>query len=149
MWQRTWVPSIPTQLNVEWGKVLLKYPDYAVISLKKKNRANILFLFNDFSVKSTQDEQRFYQDSFWVKKYFMPASLRIWGNAPVNPNESGNQATSHRFPNLVSKYRWPMTTCLTNASPLGILASCSTHAPPTGWNFPSTTCFLRLSKSEG
>jgi hypothetical protein len=108
-----------------------------------------------------------YHDNFCVKKNFIPTNtnensyrcgrnksnspvpLISCGSAPVKPNESGNHATSHLFPNCSSKYRCPNTICRTNASPEGIFASFSTHEPPIGWKEPLRTCCFTRSKSGG
>jgi hypothetical protein len=67
--------------------------------------ANILFLADVMScIDVSEREAANYQLNFCVKKYFIPEPLISCGKAPVNPKESGNQAVSHFFPNLDSKY---------------------------------------------
>ena len=100
-------------------------------------------------VDQTMKVQKAHQLSFCVKKYFIPAPRKSWGSAPVNPNESGSHPVSHRFPNRDSKYCWPNIIWRTSASPDGMLASCSTHEPPTGWNCPERTFSLTRAKSAG
>lgn len=64
-----------------------------------------------------------HQLSFCVKKLSIPANLINCGNAPVNPNESGNHAVSHRIPKRDSKKRWPKIIWRARASPEGMFAS--------------------------
>ena len=55
MWHRTWLPSIPTQLNVECGKLLLRTDlRYASPSRSIGQTTHMLFLhgFNQVAVSS-------------------------------------------------------------------------------------------------
>lgn len=124
MWHRTCVPSSPTQLNDEWGNVLILFHDNFCV---KK------YFIPTISI-SLHPPIEHYQ-------IHLPDPLINCGNAPVNPKLSGNHAVSHLTPNLLSKYLCPYKNCLTSASPLGILLSFSTQLPPTTWNFPSLTFF--------
>lgn len=109
MWHNTCVPSIPTQLNVECGNTLM------------------LFLFTTLLISTHLSRYPPYrgthQLSFCVKKWSIPANLINCGNAPVSPNESGNQAVSQRMPKRDSKKRWPKIIWRERASPEGMFAS--------------------------
>ena len=70
MWHKTWVPSMPTQLNVEWGNTLLTSELLQFFEKSDENIAYILFLvirqYRMFATEPAMLEA--YQESFCVKK---------------------------------------------------------------------------------
>ena len=150
IWHNTCVPSIPTQLNVVWGKVLLCSIVKNVIEVIVYLNIHIVPSIYAWLKRWTKERHNdTHHDSFCVKNHFIPAPLINCGYEPVKPKLSGSHAVSHRTPNLVWKYRWPNVIWRMSDSPDGILPSFSTQDPPIGWKACEATLSLTRENSLG